>query len=599
MTGCSSGSPGPSRSSGTPRASSWSAGSCRGRWRPRGARCSRSSASRGRRRRRPPTPLPGRCWRVPRRCLTDRLEDAAAALEAPALDDDPEVALWRAALAAAREDWPAGARELARARTVLAGYPAALQVRLGLPAAQAASEAGDHELAGEVLEALAKLDLNPLQRARLDFHRGLDLARQGGIDRADAIWRGLEDDPDYQTRVKAGYFRVQTLLEAGRLTVEEALAKLVPARALWRGHPSGNQDAGRAGPPLPAKRRSCQRDPCLARPARDGADAGGGRARPRADERELRRGAGAWRKRGRRACLRPLPRLPAADARRPCRRAAATRPGRCSSPSSTCSSRRRRCWASCSSSLWAPGAEARSAPSWPSSGCACPIRPRCSGCSSAAAYAAELPPPLATWHGVLQARALAALERPDEAVAVLERRSSRSEQLERSGRSSGSCATGDSSPRRSRTCSAAAPTSRRRCPPMTRKPVRRLAVAYAQQTDDHALREPAGALRPRAARRGRRAGVPHGDHGARPGGDAGGRARGRRRASRESAKLSRRCAGQTLILPPRVRAAPDRRSGRRRARPRSRRLAFAERRRRPHGADHRPAGSQISTPPGA
>ena len=94
----------------------------------------------------------GRCWREPRRCSPDRLEDAAAALEAPALDADPESRCGgRRSLRRVRTGRRARASSPGR-ETVLAGYPPALQVRLGLPAAQAASEAGDHELAGEVLE---------------------------------------------------------------------------------------------------------------------------------------------------------------------------------------------------------------------------------------------------------------------------------------------------------------------------------------------------------------------------------------------------------------------------------------------------------------
>lgn len=167
----------------------------------------------------------------------DQLDDAAAVLEDPALDADAEVALWRAALAAAREDWPRGARELERARTILAHYPPALQLRLGLPAAQAASEAGNHELAAHVLTALSKLELTPGQRARLAFYDGLALARRGARERADEIWRGLEGGADHDSRIKAAYARVQLLLDGGRLGAEEAVASLAPARALWRGHP--------------------------------------------------------------------------------------------------------------------------------------------------------------------------------------------------------------------------------------------------------------------------------------------------------------------------------------------------------------------------
>ena len=169
--------------------------------------------------------------------LMEQLDDAATALDDPALDADPEVALWRAALAAAREDWPRGARELERARSVLAGYPPALQLRLGLPAAQAASEAGAHELAAHVLSALAKLQLTAGQRARVAFYEGLAAARRGASARADEIWRALEGGPDHDSRIKSVYARVQLRLDEGRLDPEQALATLAPARALWRGHP--------------------------------------------------------------------------------------------------------------------------------------------------------------------------------------------------------------------------------------------------------------------------------------------------------------------------------------------------------------------------
>ena len=166
-------------------------------------------------------------WRMPRRSWRRRA------------DDDPEIALWRAALAAAREDWPAGARELARAWSVLAGYPAALQVRLGLPAAQAASEAGDHGLAGEVLEALAELDLDPLHapastsiaawtsRGRADRSGRRDLARPG------------ETTPTTRPASRPA-IPGSDAARGGRLSVEEALAKMVPARA-FGAHASGNR----------------------------------------------------------------------------------------------------------------------------------------------------------------------------------------------------------------------------------------------------------------------------------------------------------------------------------------------------------------------
>jgi hypothetical protein len=170
--------------------------------------------------------------------LMGRLDAAAAGLEAPALDADPEGALWRAALAAAREDWPGAARELERSGTTLDDYPPRLQLRLGLPAARIAIEAGNDDRTKLVLARLGALDLHPIERARVAFLEGLAHAQRGETERADQIWRALEGGPDYQSRIDATYARVRTLLETGRLALGEALARLAPARALWRGHPS-------------------------------------------------------------------------------------------------------------------------------------------------------------------------------------------------------------------------------------------------------------------------------------------------------------------------------------------------------------------------
>ena len=169
--------------------------------------------------------------------LMGRLDEAATGLLAPALDADPEVALWRAALAAAHSDWAHAGEELARSDRILDIYPEPLQLHLGLPAARIAIEAGNQDEAARLLGLLKALKLTPGERARVEFLDGLAQARRGAIDDADRIWAALEQGEDDQTRVEAGYARVQMLLAAGRLTPAEALARLAAARPRWRPHP--------------------------------------------------------------------------------------------------------------------------------------------------------------------------------------------------------------------------------------------------------------------------------------------------------------------------------------------------------------------------
>ena len=125
--------------------------------------------------------------------LMGRIDAAAAALGATRFDDDPEVALWRCAVASARRDWAQAARELERSEQVLATCPHAF-LRLGPAAAASAIEVGDAGLAATLLEQLEGLELVPKQCARLAFLSGEASARGGAVAVADEIWRTPEHD---------------------------------------------------------------------------------------------------------------------------------------------------------------------------------------------------------------------------------------------------------------------------------------------------------------------------------------------------------------------------------------------------------------------
>jgi tetratricopeptide (TPR) repeat protein len=169
--------------------------------------------------------------------LMGRIDAAAQALGAAAFNGDPEVALWRAAIAASRHDWPLAARELARSAEVLAAYPQALRLRLGLLAAATAIETGNAELAATVLAQLEGLQLAPDERARLAFLSGVASARRGALETADEIWRPLEHDGPIDVCIQAAFARTELLLEAGELEPADAVARLAATRTLWPGHP--------------------------------------------------------------------------------------------------------------------------------------------------------------------------------------------------------------------------------------------------------------------------------------------------------------------------------------------------------------------------
>ena len=169
--------------------------------------------------------------------LMGRTGEAATALGAAGLDGDREAALWRAALAAAGRDWPSAVRELARSAGVLGAYPQRLRSRLGLSIARAALDAGDLARAGELLERVNSLDLSAAERAQAGFLMGLARARAGQSDDAEDIWASVAGRGDPRTRLPADLARIEMLLDAGRIGPHEALLALERDRALWRGHP--------------------------------------------------------------------------------------------------------------------------------------------------------------------------------------------------------------------------------------------------------------------------------------------------------------------------------------------------------------------------
>src|SRR5690606_2750507 len=169
--------------------------------------------------------------------IMGRIDEADTILGASEFDHDPEVALWRMAIAAAREDGPEALRQLQRSDRVLAAYPRPLRLRLGLAAARAAIETHETEFADTLLEQLNAAEPTPAERARLTFLEGLAEARKGAIATADRIWQALEQTGPADVRADAAFARTELLLDAGRLNPVAANARLAPTRALWRGHP--------------------------------------------------------------------------------------------------------------------------------------------------------------------------------------------------------------------------------------------------------------------------------------------------------------------------------------------------------------------------
>jgi hypothetical protein len=151
------------------------------------------------------------------------------------LDGFREIALWRAALAAASNDWPTASRYFSRAESIMRVYPMNLRMHFGLLAAEASLNIGDVGLAKFHLDTLDGYKPSRRLQAQIDYLRGRLLARVLDPDGAIAVWTRAIAGPDRQIRVLATLARTDLRLEKEKMTKAEAVEEIEKLRYAWRG----------------------------------------------------------------------------------------------------------------------------------------------------------------------------------------------------------------------------------------------------------------------------------------------------------------------------------------------------------------------------
>ncbi len=169
--------------------------------------------------------------------LLGRNAAAARHLRNPLLEDDREMALWRAVLAARENSWDLAAEELERSRGILESYPPALRFRLGLMAVMIAAQNGDAASAFTWLDRLDQLPLTAAQRDELRFIEALTLDRDGAGTEARRLLARLVEEAPWITATKAEFALVNLDRQAGRIDEAAARDAFLRQRAFWRGHP--------------------------------------------------------------------------------------------------------------------------------------------------------------------------------------------------------------------------------------------------------------------------------------------------------------------------------------------------------------------------
>jgi hypothetical protein len=162
-------------------------------------------------------------------------EQAAQELNRPTFDREPELALWRGALAAADGDWRAAAPLFLRGGDLLAGYPKELRDRLRIAAAEALIRTGNSAAAGTLLQTVRKDAPAAGTLSMTRYLEGLQAKSRGDIARALEIWQEVARSDDRPSRARALKERAVALLETGRISRADAIQQLDALRFAWRG----------------------------------------------------------------------------------------------------------------------------------------------------------------------------------------------------------------------------------------------------------------------------------------------------------------------------------------------------------------------------
>jgi tetratricopeptide (TPR) repeat protein len=164
--------------------------------------------------------------------------EAAEDLGQLSLDVEPEIWLWRSQLFLAQGLKAEALDAYARGSDVLGKLPADMRFRFQIPIIETALDAGQLPLAARELDLLP-LDISTQQKSEALYWRGRLALAQSKIEDAiklfDQAQKQAEENKDIRLMAMARFERVNTALDAQKISPEQAIATLDPLRFAWRG----------------------------------------------------------------------------------------------------------------------------------------------------------------------------------------------------------------------------------------------------------------------------------------------------------------------------------------------------------------------------
>ena len=141
------------------------------------------------------------------------LEDAAADLYHPSLQNNDEARFWQAVLRAREGDMKGAARFLRHLGGIIQPYPKALKVPLGLLVAEGGIALGSVRTARTFLDLVEAESPKPADRAELGYLSGLLAEMSGDADSAVSEWEQVQTGPNRPSRARATKARTEILLK--------------------------------------------------------------------------------------------------------------------------------------------------------------------------------------------------------------------------------------------------------------------------------------------------------------------------------------------------------------------------------------------------
>jgi predicted negative regulator of RcsB-dependent stress response len=166
--------------------------------------------------------------------LSNRFDVALKNLRVHALAGDIDTKLWRALMAAKRQDWDTAWRLFNEATTATPKYPFHVQMEFRLAAMEADIETGDVTAASSELDAIPSGIKGPFA-ARIALLKGRLYEALGRTQDAYDAYKNAIHSPLRKIEVAARYRLTDLKLRNGKLSTTEAIEELENLAFMWRG----------------------------------------------------------------------------------------------------------------------------------------------------------------------------------------------------------------------------------------------------------------------------------------------------------------------------------------------------------------------------